>query len=146
MCAILFFFSRIKVLKVNKIKSANTVLEHGITIISITFPFIFLDSIFNPFFKDAWERREDTESFFHHVSEPPSNILFELNPTIEKRPPAPLPKPNDLYHTTKSSTINRCISPDWGWWVGISTEINDINIYLMEFLLYKISIHSELTK
>lgn len=71
-------------------------------------------SIFNPFFKDAWERREDTESFFHHVSEPPSNILFELNPTIEKRPPAPLPKPNDLYHTTKSSTINRCISPDWG--------------------------------
>ncbi|XP_052824774.1 rho GTPase-activating protein 190 isoform X18 [Octopus bimaculoides] len=71
-------------------------------------------SVFTPFFNDAWVHREDTENFFIRNLDPPSPPLSESNPNIDKRPPAPLPKPNDLYHTTKSSTSNRCVSPDCG--------------------------------
>ncbi|CAI9723781.1 GTPase-activating 190 isoform X24 [Octopus vulgaris] len=63
-------------------------------------------SVFTPFFNDAWVHREDTENFFIRNLDPPSPPLSESNPNIDKRPPAPLPKPNDLYHTTKSSTSN----------------------------------------
>ncbi|GAB1609798.1 GTPase-activating 190 isoform X24, partial [Argonauta hians] len=64
-------------------------------------------SVFTPFFNDAWIHREETENFFIRNLDPPSPPpLLESNPNIDKRPPAPLPKPNDLYHTTKSSTSN----------------------------------------
>ncbi|XP_064602991.1 rho GTPase-activating protein 35-like isoform X2 [Liolophura sinensis] len=70
---------------------------------------------YNPFFKECWERKEETESLYHNLyqndedaSPPPYYRL-----SIARRPPlpppiSPMPQPPhpDLYGTAKSSTSN----------------------------------------
>ncbi|OWF54503.1 Rho GTPase-activating protein 190 [Mizuhopecten yessoensis] len=62
--------------------------------------------IYIPFFKEAWYKREVvSESYYSVPSSPPAygQACHSIDP---KRPPAPLPRPFDIYPTAKSSTSN----------------------------------------
>ncbi|ESO97484.1 hypothetical protein LOTGIDRAFT_115014 [Lottia gigantea] len=61
-------------------------------------------AVYNPFFKDAWDRKEDSESLYIEPLEEPSPPAYERHNYIDHRPPAKLPVPYDMYHTTKSSS------------------------------------------
>ncbi|XP_067656083.1 rho GTPase-activating protein 190-like isoform X7 [Haliotis asinina] len=62
-------------------------------------------AVYNPFFKEAWERKEESEDMFREPVDEQSPPAYDDRSTyIDRRPPAPLPY--NTYHTTKSSTSN----------------------------------------
>jgi hypothetical protein len=65
-------------------------------------------AVYGPFFKEAWERHEEVESLYCDEPSPPAYDDGRLQ-SLDKRPPAPLPKTYDNYLTTKSSTSNRFV-------------------------------------
>ncbi|XP_067656081.1 rho GTPase-activating protein 190-like isoform X5 [Haliotis asinina] len=65
-------------------------------------------AVYNPFFKEAWERKEESEDMFREPVDEQSPPAYDDRSTyIDRRPPAPLPY--NTYHTTKSSTSNRWV-------------------------------------
>ncbi|XP_071104673.1 rho GTPase-activating protein 190-like isoform X3 [Haliotis cracherodii] len=65
-------------------------------------------TVYNPFFKEAWERKEESEDMFREPVDEQSPPAYDERSTyIDRRPPAPLPY--NTYHTTKSSTSNRWV-------------------------------------
>ncbi|XP_050409966.1 rho GTPase-activating protein 190 isoform X3 [Patella vulgata] len=62
-------------------------------------------AVYNPFFKDAWDRKEESESLYTEPVEEPSPPAYDDRSSyMDRRPPAKLPVPFDMYHTTKSSS------------------------------------------
>ncbi|XP_033752621.1 rho GTPase-activating protein 5-like [Pecten maximus] len=59
--------------------------------------------IYIPFFKEAWYKRESVSESYYSVPSSPPAYGHSIDP---KRPPAPLPRPFEIYPTTKSSTSN----------------------------------------
>ncbi|GFR73478.1 rho GTPase-activating protein [Elysia marginata] len=61
-------------------------------------------TVYEPFFKQVWEKREESEALYHEPPEESCPPLY-ADKLYFSRPPAPLPKPL-MYHTHKSSTSN----------------------------------------
>ncbi|GFN96257.1 rho GTPase-activating protein [Plakobranchus ocellatus] len=76
----------------------------GANFMTTTANFTQQTTVYEPFFKLVWEKREESESLYHEPAEEPCPPAYS-DKVYFSRPPAPLPKPF-IYQTHKSSTSN----------------------------------------